>query len=118
MKSAQLLLAVKGVPDLSKKQLLELVEKQAQEITLLRQKIDLLVRKVFGVSSEKIDPSQLDLFLLQPENAPGKPCASSAPEEAEAQPRRRERSPEAVGIARRSAGGGAGDRSAGGEASS
>jgi len=29
---------------------------------LLRQKIDLLIRKVFGASSEKLDPSQLDLF--------------------------------------------------------
>jgi transposase len=45
----------------------------------------LLIRKVFGASSEKLDPSQLDLFLLQGENAPGKAQASSALEEADPQ---------------------------------
>ena len=57
-----------------------------QENAFLRQKVDLLARRVFGVSSEKIDPSQLDLFLLQAENTPGKPEASSPLEEAEPQP--------------------------------
>jgi len=55
---------------------------------LLRQKIDLLIRKVFGPSSEKLDPSQLDMFL-KGEIAPGKTKASSAPEEADPLPRRR-----------------------------
>jgi len=64
-----------------------------QENTLLRQKIDLLIRKVFGASSEKLDPSQLDLFLLQTENAPGKSEASSALEEAEPQRSRHRPSP-------------------------
>jgi hypothetical protein len=36
-----------------------------QENTLLRQKIDALVRRVFGASSERLDPAQLEL-LLQP----------------------------------------------------
>jgi len=84
------------VKDVSKKQLLEenralkaALEKERTENMLLRQKVDLLVRKVFGASSEKLDPSQLDLFLLQAENAPGKAPASSALEEAEAQPTHR-----------------------------
>jgi transposase len=78
---------VKGV---SKKQLLAenqalkiALEKSQTENALLRQKMDLLIRKVFGASSEKLDPSQLDLFLLQAENAPGKSPASSALEEAD-----------------------------------
>src|SRR5271155_1885575 len=60
------------------------IEELQSENALLRQKVDLLIRKVFGASSEKLDPSQLDLFLLQTENAPGKPEASSALEEADA----------------------------------
>jgi transposase len=80
------------VKDVSKKQLLEencalktALENERKENALLRQKVDLLIRKVFGVSSEKLDPSQLDLFLLQAENAPGKSQASSALEEADPQ---------------------------------
>jgi hypothetical protein len=34
-----------------------------QENALLRQKIDLLVRRVFGASSEALDPAQLELLL-------------------------------------------------------
>ncbi len=34
-----------------------------QENALLRQKIDLLVRRVFGASSEALDPGQLQLLL-------------------------------------------------------
>jgi len=73
-----------------------LVEKSqllTQENTLLRQKIDLLIRKVFGASSEKLDPSQLDLFLLQAENAPEKSEASSFVEEADPQRSRHRPSP-------------------------
>ena len=72
---------------LSKKQLLkenqELREENArlrQEIELLRQKMDLLIRRVFGRSSEKLDASQLDLFLMAPESEPGKVDASSLEE--------------------------------------
>jgi hypothetical protein len=39
--------------------------------------MDLLVRRVFGRSSEKIDGSQLDLFLMTQETEPGKVDASS-----------------------------------------
>src|SRR5271155_5613439 len=65
------------------------IEELQNENALLRQKVDLLIRKVFGASSEKLDPSQLDLFLLQVENTPGKPVASSALEEADPQPQAR-----------------------------
>jgi hypothetical protein len=68
---ARLLLHGNRVKELSKKQLLQRVEELQTENTLLRQKVDLLIRKIFGASSEKLDPSQLDLFLLQEENAPG-----------------------------------------------
>jgi transposase len=46
-----------------------------KENTLLRQKIDLLVRRVFGASSERIDPAQLELLL----QLPGPPPAVPAP---------------------------------------
>jgi transposase len=47
----------------------ELTEQLAaahQEISRLRQKIDLLVRRVFGSSSEQLDPAQLELLLQLP----------------------------------------------------
>jgi len=52
-----------------------------KENALLRQKIDLLVRKIFGAQSEKLDPAQL-LLLLQGPDEPGKspePVAAEAP---------------------------------------
>ena len=56
--------------------------------------MDLLIRRVFGRSSEKLDASQLDLFLMAPENEPGKVDASSL-EEADPrhEPRGRARRP-------------------------
>ncbi len=92
-----------GVETPREKQLLEIIERQAAQLkkcdeiisrleaenTLLRQRVDLLVRKVFGPSSEKIDPSQLDMFLQGGENSLGKTLASSALEEADPLPRRR-----------------------------
>lgn len=50
--------------------------RQAQEIKILREKIDLLVRRVFGASSEKLDTDQLLLALEGTEAK--KPEASSA----------------------------------------
>jgi transposase len=61
------------------------IEELQKENALLRQKVDLLIRKVFGASSEKLDPSQIDLFLLQAETAPGKSQASPVLEEADPQ---------------------------------
>jgi transposase len=40
------------------------------ENALLRQKIDALVRRVFGATSERIDPAQLELLLQLPAAAP------------------------------------------------
>jgi len=48
------------------------------ENKLLRQKVDLLVHKIFGAQSEKLDPSQLALFMQG--NEPGKEPAPDAPE--------------------------------------
>jgi transposase len=41
-----------------------------RENELLRQKIDLLVRRVFGSSSERLDRAQLELLLQLPESLP------------------------------------------------
>jgi transposase len=87
------------VPSAKEKQLLEQlhqrdkrIEELETENALLRQKIDLLIRKVFGPSSEKLDLSQLDLFLQQGENAPGKSEASPTTlEEADPQPSPRQK---------------------------
>jgi transposase len=73
-----------SVPDLTPPHTLELLERIAaleKENALLRQKIDLLVRKLFGAQSEKLDPAQL-LLLLQGMDEPGKapePVAEEAP---------------------------------------
>ena len=42
------------------------LELSRQENTRLRQKIDLLVRRVFGSSSERLDRAQLELLLQLP----------------------------------------------------
>ncbi len=42
------------------------MELSRQENTLLRQKIDALVRRVFGSSSERLDRAQLELLLQLP----------------------------------------------------
>lgn len=55
-----------------------LIAQLRAENELLREKIDLLIKKLFGASSEKLDPDQLEL-LLGPD-APKKPCAAE-PEE-------------------------------------
>ncbi len=34
-----------------------------QEIEILKQKIDALVRRIFGAKSEKMNPAQLELFM-------------------------------------------------------
>ena len=70
------------------------LENERKENILLRQKIDLLIKKVFGQSSEKLSIDQLQLFTSNPEDVPGKSAASSAEEEAEPRSRtnsRRER---------------------------
>ena len=99
--------------NLSKKQLLEIIQEQAAQLkkrdeqietlqaalerervenTLLRRKVDLLVRRVFGPSSEKLDPAQIEFLLMGEETSSGK-VDGSWNEEAEAQPSRRRASP-------------------------
>ena len=57
-------------------------ERQSQEIKLLKEKIDLLLRRLFGSKSEKLDAAQLELLLKDLEL--GKADASA--EKAEATP--------------------------------
>jgi transposase len=45
-------------------QALQVIGSLQRENELLRQKVDLLVRRVFGSSSEKLDPGQLELLQL------------------------------------------------------
>ncbi len=83
------------VESLSKEQLLEELRKRdednvrlrreneqlTQRLRLMEQKVDALVRKLFGVSSEKLDPNQLQLLLLElPASDSGKVGASSLQE--------------------------------------
>ena len=59
-----------------------------RENELLRQKIDLLVRRVFGASSEQLDRSQLEL-LLQLSSTPTEPTVVNPPKkELKEQPRK------------------------------
>jgi transposase len=57
-------------------------ERQSQEIKLLKERIDLLIRRLFGSKSEKLDLAQLELLLKEDEQ--GKADASA--EKAEAIP--------------------------------
>lgn len=73
------------------KQLEKLLAERDAEIKLLRQKLDLLIKRVFGTKSEKLDPAQLELLLG--EDQPGKDgasCANAAPPE-EAKPKDKRR---------------------------
>ncbi|MEQ2005703.1 MAG: IS66 family transposase [Limisphaerales bacterium] len=64
-----------------------------RENEFLRQKIDLLVRRVFGASSEQLDPAQLELLLqLPPATPPEVSVAAPSPEPAALRPRK-ERTP-------------------------
>jgi len=66
-----------------------------RENTLLRQKIDLLVRRMFGSSSERLDPAQLELLMQPPESSavpvPVIPVAAVAPAREPAKSPRKER---------------------------
>jgi len=65
-------------------ELLSIIEAQRRsldgkdrEIKLLRQKLDALARRIFGVKSEKLNKGQLELLLsLGKEDDPGKAQAS------------------------------------------
>jgi len=62
----------------------EIIALLREENALLKQKVDLLVKRIFGAGSEKLDPKQLELFLSQGEL--GKECASSEKEGASLTP--------------------------------
>ena len=67
-----------------------------REITLLRQKLDALARRIFGVSSEALDPAQLQLLLqLSHEAVQTTELAASKVEVTSStqQPRRKDRAP-------------------------
>lgn len=76
-------------------ELLDEVARWKQECELLRQKLDLVLRKLFGKSSEALDPAQLELLLGEPPGkAPAFPPCGDAPEEAnESSVARAERKP-------------------------
>lgn len=72
---------------LSKKQLLEELRKRdeevarlKQELSLMQQKLDMVLRRMFGKSSEQMTPDQMDLFLLPKADELGKAPASSLEE--------------------------------------
>lgn len=76
-------------------ELLERIACLEKENALLRQKIDLLVRKIFGSQSERLDPAQL-LLLLQGLDEPPKapePVAAEAPRRSTVPSPPRERGP-------------------------
>jgi transposase len=52
---------------------------QAQEISLLKQKIDLLVRQIYGSKSERLDPGQLELLLGKEPEEEFEPKKAEAP---------------------------------------
>src|SRR5438067_7773132 len=52
------------------------LEETRKENALLRQKVEALVRRVFGASSERVDPAQLEL-LLQLAGGPAAPSADT-----------------------------------------
>jgi hypothetical protein len=60
---------VLGVP-LTLEQCQQALAVAQRENLLLRQKIDALARRIFGVSSEALDPAQLQLLLQMPELKP------------------------------------------------
>jgi transposase len=76
-------------------ELLERIASLEKENALLREKIDALVRRLFGAKSEKLDPTQL-LLLLQGPDEPGKApeaVAAEAPRRSTGQSLPRERKP-------------------------
>src|SRR5580704_19542746 len=71
-------------------QCLEALNESRRENALLRQKIDLLVKRVFGSSSEQLDKNQLEL-LAQPETSATVEAIMAAPEKERVERSRKER---------------------------
>jgi transposase len=74
-------------------ELLQAVDALRRENELLRQKIDLLVRRVFGSSSEQLDKNQLELLAQSPDGSAASTVESivAAPEKERAERSRKER---------------------------
>jgi transposase len=87
------------VPESTPSREAELLQRLAvleKENALLRQKIDALVRRLFGARSERLDPAQLLLLLQGLEEPPGKapePVAEEATRRSKAPSPPRERGP-------------------------
>jgi transposase len=71
-------------------ELLQAVNELRRENALLRQKIDLLVKRVFGSSSEPLDKNQLEL-LAQPDTSATVQAIVAAPEKERVERSRKER---------------------------
>ena len=68
-------------------QLRALVTTLQQENALLRQKIDALARRIFGSSSEKVSPAQLELLLQLPQETSSEPVPPPLAQEKAATPK-------------------------------
>jgi hypothetical protein len=68
-------------------QCLQALSAVRQENQLLRQKIDFLVKRVFGSSSEQLDRNQLELLMQTPASAPVA-SVPAIPKERAARPRK------------------------------
>ena len=55
-----------------------IIERQAAEIVILKQTVDALCHRIFGKSSEQLDPAQLELFE-PPKKAPAADPADHGP---------------------------------------
>jgi hypothetical protein len=71
-------------------ELLQAVNELRRENALLRQKIDLLIKRVFGSSSEQLDKNQLELLMQLPASATVEAIVA-APEKERSKSSRKER---------------------------
>src|SRR5665213_2772334 len=71
----------------------EALAQSRRENELLRQKIDLLIRRVFGSSSERLDRAQLELLLQLPESLTNEEPIESSTSKITSRTSRKERAP-------------------------
>ena len=71
----------------------EALAQSRREVELLRQKIDLLVRRVFGSSSERLDRAQLELLLQLPESLTSQESVEPSTSKTTSRSSRKERVP-------------------------
>ena len=64
------------------------VKELEQKARLLEQKIDLLVRRIFGARSEQLNAAQLELLLLQQDSLGKSPASAAVADCWEAEPAR------------------------------